>query len=226
MRKIIAVPDTHFPFHCKSSLKAILKAIKEEQPNVVVQLGDLYDFFSFSRFPKQPDVIKPHEEIEHAYSDALEFWTNVKREVPRATLYQLLGNHCVRPHKLALERCPDLYPLIIRSWKDLFQFKGVHTILNPRDDLELDGIVFEHGFYTQPGKHLRNNMKSTVIGHTHRPWIHYEKIRKALLFELNCGHAADVTHSALSYTPKKFNPWVKGYGLIENGIPIFVFIDE
>lgn len=185
-------------------------------------MGDLIDFFSQSRFPKKPGVIHPHDEIEEARAAAVAFWEDVQKAAPKASCYQILGNHCIRPLKLTLERCPEVYPLVLKSWKELFKFDGVSTLFDTRDDLELDGVIYEHGFYGKPGQHLKENMKPTVIGHTHRPWIHYERIRKSLLWEMNVGLAADPTHEALSYGRKKYHKWVHGYGIIDGGIPIFV----
>lgn len=218
----MVIGDVHAPFQHDDTLQQIIKVAAEEKPQAIVQVGDLYDFFSLSRFPKKPGVIHPSDEIEQAYAIAAQLWDELHNAAPTAELYQLLGNHCVRPLKMTLERCPELYPLVQKSWKLLFKFTHVDTVLSTRDDLELDNIIFEHGFYTQPGRHLKKNMKPTVFGHTHRPWIHYERIRNQLLWEMNVGYAADPRHEALNYTPKRFVEWVHGYGMITDKVPAFI----
>lgn len=218
---LVAVPDLHFPFHHAKALDEAIDIIVDAKPTGVIQLGDLYDFFSWSRFPKKPGVIHPNDELDEGRAQAVDFWKRVRKAAPRADLFQLMGNHCVRPLKIAAERCPELYELVSRSWKPLFQFDGVTTILDGRDDLELNGVVFEHGFFGQPGKHIAENRLPTVIAHTHRPWIHYEQIRGALLWELNCGYLADPSHPALNYPRKRWVKWVHGVGIVENGVPRF-----
>lgn len=223
IRRVLAVPDLHFPFHCADALKALYSAARKIKPDAIVQLGDLYDFFSFSRFPKKPGVIHPADEIEEAYECALDFWRTMHSIAPKASLYQLAGNHCARPLKLTTERCPELYPLVEKSWKNLFKFDGVTSIIDTRDDLELDGVIYEHGFYSKPGQHMLENMRPTVIGHTHRPWYIAESIRGGrMLWELNCGYVANPAHPALNYPRKKWVKWVQGYGLISKDGPRFI----
>lgn len=207
---------------CHQTLKSIYTAIEKERPKIVIQIGDLYDLFSFSRFPKRLDVIGPEQELIEARRTAEAMWHKITTIDPKIKCYQILGNHCVRPKKLVLEKCPELYPLVVRSWQDMFRFKGVETLYDDRDDLELDGVIYEHGFYSRPGLHLRENMKSTVFGHTHRPWIHYEKIRKQTLFELNVGYAANPESPALAYSRKKWGKSVRGHGLIDEQGPRFI----
>lgn len=220
--KIVAIGDVHAPFHCKKSIARSIVEIRALKPDAVVQVGDIYDFFSFSRFPKKPGVIHPGKELEDAYQTALDFWAAIRKAAPKASLYQLTGNHCVRPLKLTVERCPEIYPLVMRSWKELFKFPGVSTILDTRDDLVLDQIAFEHGYFMRPGLHLRENMMNTVIGHTHRPWIHYEAIRNKVLWEMNVGYVANPAHDALNYTRKRWNKWVKGISVIDSRCPRFI----
>lgn len=226
MRTTLVIGDFHAPFVDQKALRFVINAIKKEQPSNVVQMGDLYDMFSFSRFPKNPDFISPRKEMERAHEQAEDLWASVQKAAPRASCYQILGNHSIRPKSLALEKCPELYPFVAKSWADLFKFKGVSTTMDIRDELILDDVVYEHGFYGRPGQHLKENLKCTVIGHTHRPWVHFEKLRNKLLWELNVGYIADPTSEALAYTRKKWVKWVQGYGLIKDGIPIFVPFDN
>lgn len=214
--------DTHFPFVDHKALKFAYKAIEKEKPKNIVQIGDLYDLFSMSRFPKNPDFITPHREIELAHEAASNMWDTIRNLAPKAKCHQILGNHCIRPKKISLERCPELYPFVAKSWGDLFKFKGVDTLMDIRDELIIDEVVYEHGFYGKPGQHLKENLKSTVIGHSHRPWVHFEKLRRQTLFELNVGYLADPSSEALAYTRKKWNKWVQGYGVVRNGMPVFI----
>jgi predicted MPP superfamily phosphohydrolase len=166
---VLVVGDLHFPFHCPETLKAIYAAAKKIKPSVIVQIGDVYDFFAQSRFPKRPGAITVDQELDEGFAAAVAFWRNLKEAAPKAACHQLLGNHCIRPLKISAEKAPELYPFVKKGWEEMFKFRGVHTLFDTRDDLEIDGVIYEHGFYGQPGKHMRENMKPTVIGHTHRP---------------------------------------------------------
>lgn len=222
MRTTLVIGDLHLPWGCTRTVSAIYSAIEKHQPKIVVQVGDLYDMFSMTRFARSLNVITPAREIEEGRRWAEAFWKNVYKRAPRAKRFQLLGNHDVRPLIRVQERAPELESLVQRGWEDLFKFVGVETLWGTRDDLEIDGVVFEHGYLTRPGQHMRENMKPTVLGHTHRGWVHFEKIRRQMLWELNVGYAADPSQEPLSYPKKKWVKWTPGYGLIDGDGPRFV----
>ena len=53
---IVAIGDTHFPFSSKKVINWIIEKIikpNAAQIKAVVQMGDLYDLFSYSKFPKR-----------------------------------------------------------------------------------------------------------------------------------------------------------------------------
>lgn len=222
MRKCVAVPDLHFPFVSKKKLERLFSLIERERPRYVVQVGDLYDFLSSSRFPRSQNGLSPEAECAVAREGAEWFWRRVREAAPKSQCYQLLGNHDMRPVLRAIEKAPELEHLIREPLKKLLTFRGVETILSAREDLELEGVVFEHGHLTRAGAHLRQNMKPTVFGHLHRPYVHYEQIRGRVLWEFNCGYLADPASPGLSYTPKKQVNWVQGCGLIDAQGPRFI----
>lgn len=223
----IVIGDLHFPWHHRPTLNGILEAIDELQPQNVVQIGDLYDHFSTSRFPRSRNLATPKQEMDDARQCAEWMWGEVRRLSPRSSCYQILGNHDNRPLKRVLEVCPEVYGMTLGAWQELYRFDGVTSILDVRADLEIDGVVYEHGRYGGQGRHMRYNMRSTVYGHTHRAHVVYETIRDQMLWELNVGYVADPRNEALSYPEKKYTQWVHGYGLIRSGQPSFIaLLDE
>ena len=99
--------DTHFPFHHRTALAAAMCYCHHYQPEVIVQVGDLRDWYSASRFSRKVNLFTPKQEDEQAtyYSDL--FWESLGRWCPSAEKYQLLGNHCVRPIKRIGEVAPE-----------------------------------------------------------------------------------------------------------------------
>lgn len=210
----------HLPWACTRTVSQVYSAIDRYKPKIIVQIGDLYDMFSFTRFAKR-FIITPDRELQEGRDWAETFWKNCYKRAPRAKRFQILGNHDIRPKLRAMEKNPEMLCLMQKGWEDLFKFVGVETIWDPRDDLEIDGVIYEHGFFGRPGQHMRENMKPTVIGHTHRAWLHYEKIRRTMLWEMNVGYAADPLQEPLSYPRKKWVKWTPGFGLIIDGNPGF-----
>lgn len=212
--KVIAVPDLHFPFAHADALSLLYSKLEIEKPDVVVQMGDALDCFSFSRFPGTKNIMTPKEEISQGLAQLDAFWETVGKLCKKAKKYQIFGNHEERIPKSILAKMPEMESLF--SLDDIFQFKGVETI--PADgSLELDGVLYIHGYFLQPYQHMRYYLKPVVFGHTHRAWVLHDKIHGKNLSEMTCGYLGDDSFIPLKYTMTKINRWTKGYGLIEGG---------
>lgn len=224
-KTVIAFGDLHFPFHDSSTLKKSLiiaaQIYKREPANTaIVQLGDVFDMFSHSKFPRQTNLMTPRQEIERARENADDFWAAIVKSCPKAECYQLTGNHDVRPYKRLIERYPDAECFV--SFKEWFEFKGVTTIHDARDYLEIDGVYYMHGFLSGLGKHMQYFQNSVVCGHTHHGGVVFQKKKDKLLFELNAGYLASDKATALSYTPTKFSKWTLGLGIVDELGPRFI----
>jgi len=220
--KIFVIGDIHFPFHNKKALKKTLAAIKREKPTHVVQIGDLYDQYAFSRFAKKNIVLAP-KELELARAAAGKMWDEIRKSCPRASLYQILGNHDVRLVKRAEERLPEAQEFVKQSLMEYYKFKGVKTIEDDTEELVINDIIFIHGYRSKLGDHMRNNRASTVCGHSHTGGVVFERVRGSTLFELNAGYLADAMAEPLRYRQQKRTyKWTLGYGVIDEDGPRFV----
>lgn len=183
-------------------------------------MGDLYDAFSASKFPKSDIDMTPRQEVEWARGLAEDFWTAIKAASPKSICYQIKGNHDDRPRQRLIEKAPDVEAFY--KPLELWKFKGVHTIDDPREELILDDIVFMHGFRSQLGQHAQYNQRNTVVGHSHRGGVYYFKNWEKTLWELNCGYLGDPLSKPLSYTKQRFTHWTHGYGYIDDNGPRFI----
>jgi UDP-2,3-diacylglucosamine pyrophosphatase LpxH len=205
---IFVLGDLHFPYHHKGALKAVLNAIKAAQPTHIVQIGDLYDFFSATKFPKKT-FIDPADEYMSGYDYAQEMWATIRRLSPNSKCYQIKGNHDERPAKRMIEKLPDLIFFLERGIKSFFEFEGVHTVHDPAEPLVIWGINFIHGYLGKLGAHAQYFRQSVVCGHTHRAGVYVEQCNDDLIFEANCGFLADETKEALKYRPTKTSKWTR-----------------
>lgn len=219
MKKILVLGDIHFPYHHKTALKEALYAIKAEKPDAVVQIGDLYDQYSFSRFTRK-NLVLPETELKEARNYAKDLWSAVNRSGARG--YQILGNHDVRLLKRAEEKLPEAQELVKESMMELYRFKGVTTIEDDRQELILDGTVFIHGYRSKLGDHARYNRQSTVVGHSHVGGVVFEQYRGDTIWELNAGFLADESAEPLRYRPQRTSKWTLGFGLIDSRGPRFI----
>jgi predicted phosphodiesterase len=227
-KTFVIIGDTHFPFTNLNTLYGkggVIDTIKKIKPDYVVQMGDLYDMYSFSKFPYKRDVMTPRQELEAGRKMAEEMWAKVKKAAGpwKCKCIQLKGNHDERPAKRLLENLPELFPVMSDPMHELFVFKGVCTQQAERDGFVLDGIMFMHGFRSKLGDHASHNHMPTVTGHSHRGGVVYLRKGNETIWELNAGFCADEFSVPLSYTRQRtISTWTQGFGIIDSMGPRFV----
>lgn len=217
-RRILGIGDVHLPYHSQKTLDKIYRLAEKLEPTDVVQVGDLADQISFSRYPK---VVKmdPEKELELARTAAEEMWAHFKG----VNCYQLMGNHDDRIFKKAVAHVPELASLVGKSLREFYTFPGVTTIHDSRDELIIDDIVFQHGHRSKLGDHAKYNRRCTVVGHSHTGGVVFFPEREGILWELNCGFVADITSPAFGYhAQKKHHTTTLGVGWIDDLGPRFI----
>lgn len=223
MKRTLVVGDLHLPWAPKRLLSRIHDAIRAEGVGRVVQVGDTYDFFSFSKHARSMDVITPRAEVQRGRELALWFWDGVRAAAGRsAELIAVRGNHDERPVKRALDTLPELEMFVRAGVEALFDFPGVRSIHDYREEFIADGVVYQHG-YRKHGEHVVHNLRNTVVGHLHVGGTVFRRFGRRTLWELNAGLVADLSAPVFHYRPqKRFSPWTVGYGLVDERGPRFV----
>lgn len=215
-KKIMVAGDVHFPFACSDSLTAFYAHLEIHKPDCVVQIGDLYDAYAQSKFPRSLNVLTPQVEDELAREQAEGFWATVRRICgPSVQCFQVIGNHDSRAHKRLMETWPEGEHLVKDALLERFTFEGVTTIYDPTEELVINEILFIHGHYSKLGQHRDYFGRNVVHGHTHRGGVDFRAYGDQVLFELDVGFLADPYSKALSYRPTKIHNWTHGYGLID-----------
>jgi predicted phosphodiesterase len=221
-KKVLAIPDLHFPWHHQDCLTFIYELIKEENPDVIIQMGDLYDQFSFSRFARTHDLCTPKEELLEGLAGATNMWNHIRKIAPRAKKIQIRGNHDVRIARRVQEVIPEIESLIEPTIDAMFKFKGVQTVMNTREEFEIDGVIYTHGHYMKIGDHAKFYNKPVVHGHRHRAEVWFHDMNDFMLWELDVGFCSDATAVPLRYTATRTTHWTLGCGLIDGRGPRFI----
>lgn len=222
-KRTLFVPDVHAPFAHLPTLEKIYRFAEREQPEIIVQVGDLKDRISHGRFPRSHNVFTPEQEEEMAHKQATEMWAELRRASPQARCIQLAGNHDLRPLKQALTNYPEAETWIKEGLKKSMTFDGVETILDQREELFLPGdVMVIHGHYGKLGDHRDFALMNAVVGHQHVGGVVYRQIRGRVLWELNCGLAGDPEAKGLSYTPQRIVKWTLGWGWLDEYGPRFI----
>lgn len=191
----------------------MLYQAKQIKPTHIVQIGDLYDQYCFSRFTRK-NLALPEQELQEGRESAVALWNSLYKTNPGAKRYQILGNHDIRLIKRCEEKLPEAQTLIREKVMELYQFKGVTTIEDDRDILKISGIAFHHGYLSKLGDHMRRFGSSAVVGHSHTGGTVFEQRNGEVQWELNCGYLANEDAEPLRYNPSKSSKWTLGYGLI------------
>lgn len=220
--KILVIGDTHFPFVHQGCLEKIYAFNKSVKPDYIVQVGDLYDLYAHSKFPRSHNIYKPEEEEALGRKGAEEFWKRLKKDNPSTKCFQLLGNHDVRPVKRVIESLPTLEHVVKEYYKRLTTFDGVTTIDDYRQELIIDGIVFHHGYRSQLGSHRDYVLRNFVCGHSHKGGVVYKRLREEIIWELNAGFVGDADSKVLAYTAQKIHDQTLGWGFIDEYGPRFI----
>jgi len=222
--RILIVGDLHFPYHNQKALNWVYKVIKQVQPTQIVQIGDLYDMYWCSKFPKKFVELTPKEEFSMGYKHAEKFWKKVKTIVPKARCLQILGNHDDRPMKRIIERFPEFESLVNLS--NMYSFPGVKVVLNSKQETILrvnkTDVMFHHGYLSQLGQHMLYNQMRVVVGHSHKGGVLYRGRDTDIIWELNVGFLGDADAGPLQYGPQRRRHWTLGLGVIDELGPRFV----
>ena len=168
MKKLAILNDIQLGFEEPPVLKLALKFLKWFQPHWIDLDGDIQDCYSFSRYDKDPLIIKKaEEEVE------LSRW--LYKELKKITphIEQEEGNHERRFTKLIHTQAPALAGLRGVTFEDIF---GLHDCkIKYRREGRFYGrlyvthgsIVRKHSAYTAKA-HFDKYGVSVIHGHTHR----------------------------------------------------------
>jgi predicted phosphodiesterase len=187
--KILCLSDVHIPYHDSKAVEAaIAYAKKNVKPNVILLNGDIADFYSVSRWEKNPGKRDLLEELRLVR----DFLGWLKLEFPKAKMVYKLGNHEERWDHYIWQKAADLWGMAALR---------IDQILTRDDDNEslalLEGIDFIgdqrpimaghlpilHGHelmrgLTSPVNPARGAFMRTIhtllIGHGHRSSSHAE----------------------------------------------------
>ena len=224
-KTIVCVGDPHMPFQSQACMDWILDIILPALGPVfaTVCMGDLYDFFSYSRFPKRMSMT-PKDETFQARDEAEKFFERIRKRKPWAKHFLLKGNHDDRLAKYVVNKVPELDHWF--DYKSMWEFPKIHTMFDSKEPLVIDEINFIHG-HSKVGEHSRqlDFPKGVVTGHNHIGQINWFRSGKKdkYCFEACAGYTANPFHESLIYRPMtKFFKWTQGVLVIQDGIPLFI----
>lgn len=215
--RVAILSDLHVPFHDQTALPEAVAFCKKEKPDVLLINGDFGDWFSISRFTKNPKYRDFKAELQ-AQRDCLSW---LRGEFRKSRIVFKKGNHDERwDHYIwnfAAELADD--PLLsLDAWLNCKEL-GVEVVGDQRPILAGMLPIF-HGHelpkgLTSPvnparGAFLRTN-DSVLVGHSHRASSHSDP---------NWRHRSKVCWSTgclceLSPEYARINKWDHGFAVVK-----------
>jgi hypothetical protein len=169
-KKTLILGDIHAPYYDKRAFNAMLAFSKWWKPEYIYLNGDIIDFYSISRFDKDPSrIVSLQDDIDCAH----DLIKQVRKANPNAGITFNEGNHEIRLIKYKWNKAPELSclrgleiesllkldELGINYQKDFSKFKN--TIIKHGT------VVRKHSAYTARAEFEKTGM-SGVNNHTHR----------------------------------------------------------
>lgn len=164
-QRVLILPDTHVPYHDRQAWALMLRAAHVLQPDIIIHLGDLADFYSVSFHSKDPGrknlLIDERDEVRRVL-DTLEPF--------RARKIITKGNHEHRLERYITDKAPELFGLV--DTDEILGFGERDWEVVPyRKSIKIGHVSFTH----EEGNagalaHIKAGATfegSAVIGHTH-----------------------------------------------------------
>lgn len=177
--KIIFPTDEHQPYADRHALDLAMKIAEDFDPDVRIAGSDGMDFYSISRFRKNPDRLK-----EGGLQREIDCWVETQKEwkdaTPHAKAKFIRGNHELRLEKFLWDH-PEFVDLQVLKLENVLELKKLHIELLPNDEFICGDLMIAHGDTAR--KHSGWSAKASleglffarnvIVGHSHRGGSYY-----------------------------------------------------
>jgi predicted phosphodiesterase len=230
MKRIVVISDLQIPHHDRRALKNVITFIGDYQPDQVVQIGDLNDYETPSRW----NLGTKMEYAQRVRSDSLvtqkEFFGPL-REVYDGALGVLEGNHDLRPRQYLSDKAPALAEFADEfHFSRLLDFEEYDVELLPAFTKVGADTVLIHGHEikgmsqvagTTAFNHAQKAGANVIMGHTHRLGVRRGTAGNAATgyttrWGMEVGHLMDPSRAQYLGAGAVAN-WQKGFAVLYVG---------
>jgi len=214
IKQVVFLSDVHTPFEDKNARKSVRHFLMEQQPDHVVFGGDIIDFYSVSKFDKDPS--RKFDLQDELLSGRMYLSAMKEAAGPQAKLHFLEGNHENRLVKY-LMRHPELAGLEELKTPNLLHLPDMGISYTPYDKgLELYDVLYKHG--TRANMHgakaeLDLENMTGVSGHLHRIMAFGKTDRNGPHMWYTSGCLLDIDQ--VDYITNQVPNWQNGFTVVE-----------
>jgi len=175
----VVLSDVHCPFQDKSACRMALAFIREHRPATVHLLGDVADFYSISRFVKDP---ARKEDLQADLDATRAFLGQVRDAAPSARIVYSEGNHEFRLRRYLASEAKALAMLRDLRLERLLDFESLGIRFQPQDrPYRVGSLLFTHGQLVRKWSaasargHFEKYGCCVIHGHSHRLGAFYHR---------------------------------------------------
>ena len=203
-RRILVVGDIHAPFELKEYLQFCKDTYANYNCNQVIFIGDIVDNHASSFHVSDPDGMGGGDELDLAI-ERIRDWAIA---FPVADV--MIGNH----DRIIMRKAFD--GQIPARWiKDYNEVLG--TNWSWLESVVYDNVLYEHGEGGQALTKAKNNMMSSVCGHTHtEAYVKWLVGKNFKVFGMQVGCGIDHERYAFAYAKAGKKPAI-GCGVVIDG---------
>tara|TARA_R110000851_G_scaffold300252_1_gene456356 strand:+ start:375 stop:1094 length:720 start_codon:yes stop_codon:yes gene_type:complete len=207
--RILVIGDLHEPFCLDGYFEFCKETYANYNCNRVVFIGDVIDAHASSYHEQDPDGMGGGDELTLAIKK-LKKW---HKEFPNAKI--MIGNHDRIAYRKAFSGG------IPKRWMKPFEEVLETPTWSYLESIEIDNVLYEHGEGGQAQTKAKNNMMSSVCGHTHtEAYVKWLVGKKFKVFGMQVGCGVDSTAYATAYA-KNFKKQAIGVGVVVGGHTAF-----
>ena len=203
-RNILVIGDLHEPFCLDGYLDWCLEQYEAFNCNQVIFIGDIIDAHGFSYNEPDPDGMSSGLELETAIKKIAKWY----EAFPYADV--MIGNHDRMASRKAMSG--GIPAAWIRSYNEVLNTPN----WNWAESVIYDDVLYEHGEGGQAAAKAKNNLMSSVCGHTHTlAYTQWFVGKRFKVFGMQVGCGVDSTTYAAAYA-KNFKKQAIGCSVVLN----------
>jgi hypothetical protein len=215
--RVLSLADLHIPYHNQAAVEAAVAFGKKLNPDVVLLNGDLCDFYSVSRWDRDPKKRNFTAEVETC-EDTLEW---ISSKFPKARKIFKKGNHEERYDKFIWQKAPELWGLNDVQLESILHAADYGwEIVGDQRPIGCGKLPIFHGHELQGGGNPVSPARSAclklgtsgLVAHSHQssssPVVGWEKEKPAVCWSQGCLCDLNPEYA-------RINKWNHGFAFIE-----------
>jgi len=189
--------DFQIPFHDRKCVDELVKFVERERPHLVIFNGDITDFYSLSKYTKNPQMKQETQLYDELKLEA-QIYERINRASPTTKIVKKVrgGNHEYRLFSRTYTQVPEISDFVYLE-------KMLHNVCY-EENIPINILISENindylgklsikhvGSLTKYGanKNIENTSYSQAVNHSHRLVIIVTKHKDSgeVIFSLECG---------------------------------------